>query len=234
MPKRVETGIVTSDKTAKTRRVEIPRLVRHPRYGKFVRRKTICYVHDENNESHLGDLVEIVESRPLSADGVGSAGTVGGGVGGANGGAAGGAAGSAARRVGFRENMDVKFLRPHELVVSIDTAPGVHGRQIQARDRRDDLRGLLGAQAEHPAREVDQIRGVLGVGERLAVVGGVALVVGVAGAHRLIRVHVAVLGEERRRGVDPDLLAVVHQQDVEGLERMRAGGVAATLGVDGR
>jgi small subunit ribosomal protein S17 len=66
MPKRVETGIVTGDKTAKTRRVEIPRLVRHPRYGKFVRRKTICYVHDENNESHTGDLVEIVESRPLS------------------------------------------------------------------------------------------------------------------------------------------------------------------------
>ena len=66
MPKRVEIGIVTSDKTAKTRRVEIPRLVKHPRYGKYLRRKTICYVHDENNESHVGDLVEIVESRPLS------------------------------------------------------------------------------------------------------------------------------------------------------------------------
>ena len=66
MPKRIETGIVTSDKTAKTRRVEIPRLVKHPRYGKYVRRKTICHVHDENNDSHLGDLVEIVESRPLS------------------------------------------------------------------------------------------------------------------------------------------------------------------------
>jgi small subunit ribosomal protein S17 len=66
MPKRIETGIVTSDKTPKTRRVEIPRLVKHPRYGKFVRRKTVCHVHDENNESHNGDLVEIVESRPLS------------------------------------------------------------------------------------------------------------------------------------------------------------------------
>ena len=77
MPKRVETGIVTSDKTAKTRRVEIPRLVKHPRYGKYVRRKTICHVHDENNESHMGDLVEIVESRPLSrteALGVGAGG----------------------------------------------------------------------------------------------------------------------------------------------------------------
>jgi small subunit ribosomal protein S17 len=66
MPKRVETGIVTSDKMAKTRRVEIPRLVKHPRYGKYVRRKTICHVHDENNESHAGDKVEIIESRPLS------------------------------------------------------------------------------------------------------------------------------------------------------------------------
>jgi small subunit ribosomal protein S17 len=66
MPKRLETGIVTSDKTAKTRRVEIPRLVKHPRYGKYVRRKTVCHVHDENNDSHLGDLVEIVESRPMS------------------------------------------------------------------------------------------------------------------------------------------------------------------------
>ncbi len=66
MPSRVAVGLVTGDKTAKTRRVEIPRLVRHPRYGKYVRRKTICHVHDENNDSHLGDLVEIVESRPMS------------------------------------------------------------------------------------------------------------------------------------------------------------------------
>ena len=66
MPKRVQTGIVTSDKTAKTRRVEIPRLVKHPRYGKYVHRKTVCHVHDENNESSVGDLVEIVESRPMS------------------------------------------------------------------------------------------------------------------------------------------------------------------------
>ncbi len=66
MPKRVRTGVVTSDKMAKTRRVEIPRLVQHSRYGKYVRRKTICHVHDENNESNVGDLVEIVESRPMS------------------------------------------------------------------------------------------------------------------------------------------------------------------------
>lgn len=60
------TGIVTRDKNAKTRRVEVTRSVRHPKYGKYVKQRTICYVHDEKNESHLGDTVEIVESRPLS------------------------------------------------------------------------------------------------------------------------------------------------------------------------
>src|SRR5262249_40692145 len=64
--RRVETGVVTSDKMNKTRRVEIPRLVKHARYGKYIRRRTICHVHDENNESHQGDMVEIMESRPLS------------------------------------------------------------------------------------------------------------------------------------------------------------------------
>lgn len=60
-------GIVTGDKTAKTRRVEVQRVTRHPKYGKIVRSRTICYAHDENNESRSGDTVEIVESRPLSA-----------------------------------------------------------------------------------------------------------------------------------------------------------------------
>src|SRR5207253_3140320 len=64
--KRVMQGIVTRDKTAKTRRVEVERLVRHPKYGKFIKQRTVCYVHDEKNESHLGDTVEIIESRPLS------------------------------------------------------------------------------------------------------------------------------------------------------------------------
>ena len=66
MPKRVEVGVVISDKAAKTRRVEIPRLVRHPKYGKYLRRRTICHVHDEQNQSRSGDVVEIVESRPRS------------------------------------------------------------------------------------------------------------------------------------------------------------------------
>ena len=66
MPKRVAVGVVASDKMAKTRRVEIPRLVRHATYGKVIRRTAVCFVHDENNESSLGDTVEIVESRPRS------------------------------------------------------------------------------------------------------------------------------------------------------------------------
>jgi small subunit ribosomal protein S17 len=64
--RRLLSGIVTRDKMSKTRRVEVERLVRHPKYGKFVKRRTVCYVHDEKNESHLGDTVEIRESRPLS------------------------------------------------------------------------------------------------------------------------------------------------------------------------
>jgi len=66
MAKRISIGVVTSDKAAKTRRVEIPRLVKHAKYGKILRRKTVCHVHDEREESHAGDTVEIVESRPQS------------------------------------------------------------------------------------------------------------------------------------------------------------------------
>ena len=66
MPKTVLVGVVTSDKMSKTRRVEIARLVRHPQYEKLIRRRTVCITHDENNESHQGDTVEIVESRPRS------------------------------------------------------------------------------------------------------------------------------------------------------------------------
>src|SRR5688500_16759248 len=64
--RRSEVGIVTRDKMNKTRRVEIARLVKHPRYGKYIRRRTICYVHDETNASRIGDTVEIMETRPLS------------------------------------------------------------------------------------------------------------------------------------------------------------------------
>ena len=56
MPKKTAIGVVTSDSMAKTRRVEIPRLVKHPKYGKYVRSRTICYMHDEQGESGLGDI----------------------------------------------------------------------------------------------------------------------------------------------------------------------------------
>ena len=64
--RRTAVGIVTSDKMKKTRRVEIPRLEKHPRYGKYIKRRTICYAHDEKNESAVGDTVEIMEARPMS------------------------------------------------------------------------------------------------------------------------------------------------------------------------
>src|SRR5580700_8153734 len=64
--RRLAEGVVTSDKMNKTRRVELPRLIKHPRYGKYIKRRTICYVHDEKNESHVGDKVEIMEARPMS------------------------------------------------------------------------------------------------------------------------------------------------------------------------
>jgi small subunit ribosomal protein S17 len=59
-------GVVTSDKMDKTRRVEAKRLVQHPRYGKILERRTVCYVHDEENISRQGDVVLIMETRPLS------------------------------------------------------------------------------------------------------------------------------------------------------------------------
>ena len=66
MPKKQVIGVVKSDKMDKSRRVEIERLVRHPKYGKFVRRRTVCHVHDENNVSAMGDTVEIIEAPPKS------------------------------------------------------------------------------------------------------------------------------------------------------------------------
>jgi small subunit ribosomal protein S17 len=66
MPKRLVTGVVTRDKAPKTRRVEVARLVRHPMYGKILHRRTVCYAHDEENTSKIGDTVEIEESPPLS------------------------------------------------------------------------------------------------------------------------------------------------------------------------
>ena len=63
---RTLTGRVVSDKMQKTIAVEIERLIKHPTYGKYVRRTTKVLAHDENGESHIGDLVTIAPCRPLS------------------------------------------------------------------------------------------------------------------------------------------------------------------------
>jgi len=60
------TGRVVSSKMDKTIAVEIERLIKHPAYGKYVRRTTKLLAHDEANECHEGDLVTIVPCRPLS------------------------------------------------------------------------------------------------------------------------------------------------------------------------
>lgn len=59
-------GRVTSDKMDKSIVVAIDRFVKHPVYGKFIRRTTKLHVHDEHNESGIGDIVEIRECRPIS------------------------------------------------------------------------------------------------------------------------------------------------------------------------
>ena len=63
---RTLTGRVVSDKMQKTVAVEISLLIKHPMYGKYVRRTTKLLAHDENGESHVGDLVTITPCRPLS------------------------------------------------------------------------------------------------------------------------------------------------------------------------
>ena len=63
---RTLTGRVVSNKMDKTIAVEVQRLVKHPRYGKFIRRTTKLLAHDESNESRTGDTVAIAECRPLS------------------------------------------------------------------------------------------------------------------------------------------------------------------------
>ena len=66
--RRTMTGVVTSDKMAKTRVVRVERQVREGKYGKYVTKATKFKIHDENNRSKEGDLVSIIESRPLSKD----------------------------------------------------------------------------------------------------------------------------------------------------------------------
>lgn len=64
--KRTLTGKVISDKMDKTITVKVERQVKHPIYGKFIKRSTKVHAHDEANECKMGDTVTVVESRPLS------------------------------------------------------------------------------------------------------------------------------------------------------------------------
>jgi small subunit ribosomal protein S17 len=59
-------GFVTSRSGDKSIKVTVPFKVPHPRYQKVINRKTVVHVHDEKNETHLGDKVEIMETRPIS------------------------------------------------------------------------------------------------------------------------------------------------------------------------
>ena len=64
--RKVRTGRVVGDASDKTIVVAIDRLMQHTRYGRIVRRTKKFHVHDESNEAHVGDSVEIMETRPLS------------------------------------------------------------------------------------------------------------------------------------------------------------------------
>lgn len=64
--RKVRTGVVISDKMDKTRTVEIKTRVIHPLYGKTINRIKKLKVHDENNECGIGDVVRVMETRPLS------------------------------------------------------------------------------------------------------------------------------------------------------------------------
>lgn len=63
---RVLTGVVTSDKADKTITVQIERKVKHPLYGKIIKRSSKVHAHDESNTATIGDIVTVQECRPLS------------------------------------------------------------------------------------------------------------------------------------------------------------------------
>lgn len=59
-------GVVRSDKMAKTISVEVVRTVRHAKYNKFIKKRARYYAHDDKGQAHVGDIVDIVECRPMS------------------------------------------------------------------------------------------------------------------------------------------------------------------------
>jgi small subunit ribosomal protein S17 len=64
--RKTRIGVVSSNKMDKTITVAVERKVKHPIYGKFVKKTTKFHAHDEKNECTIGDIVKIMESRPLS------------------------------------------------------------------------------------------------------------------------------------------------------------------------
>ena len=64
--RRMIVGVVTSDKMDKTVVVKHERLVKHPKYGKYLKRAANYMAHDEDRQAKIGDLVEIMQTRPLS------------------------------------------------------------------------------------------------------------------------------------------------------------------------
>ena len=66
--RKTRVGKVVSDRMDKTIVVSIERLVKHPQYGRYVRRRSKFKVHDEKNECRMGDTVRFMETRPISKD----------------------------------------------------------------------------------------------------------------------------------------------------------------------
>jgi len=64
--RKTRTGLVTSNKMEKSITVSVERKVKHPIYGKFLKKTTKFMAHDEKNECSIGDVVKIMETRPLS------------------------------------------------------------------------------------------------------------------------------------------------------------------------
>lgn len=65
--RKTRTGVVTSNKMEKTITVSVVRRLKHPKYGKFLKKTKKFHAHDEKNECNIGDTVSIMETRPLSA-----------------------------------------------------------------------------------------------------------------------------------------------------------------------
>ncbi len=64
--RKIRVGVVSSNKMDKTITVKVERKIKHPLYGKFLKKTTSFHAHDEKNECSIGDTVKIMESRPMS------------------------------------------------------------------------------------------------------------------------------------------------------------------------